>query len=192
MQATLAAYEYPERVLRTAAVVIGIFRTAPHGIIFVERAAHLRDHPGQIGLPGGSVHPEDRDLEATALRELREEVGIAPERVTIVARLPTLHQRVVNKFDVTPFVAVIEPGELTLDASETAGVFVVPLRTVLDEGLREESVEFRGVQVRSLVLDYEQRRIWGLTARILELFLTQWQKGDLHARVSPFLSEAVS
>jgi 8-oxo-dGTP pyrophosphatase MutT (NUDIX family) len=176
-------------VLRTAAVVIGIFRTAPHGIIFVERAAHLRDHPGQIGLPGGSVHPEDRDLAATALRELREEVGVTPERVTIVGRLPTLQQRVVKAFEVTPFVAVIEPGELTIDATETAGVFVVPLRTVLDEGLREESVEFRGVHVRSLVLDYEQHRIWGLTARILDLFLRQWRESDLDQRVTAFLTE---
>src|SRR5579872_6207566 len=91
---------------RQAAVAIAIFRTPPHGIVFVERAAHLRDHPGQIGLPGGRVHPEDRDLAATALRELHEEVGIEPVRATIVAELPMLQQRRVNNFDVTPFVAV--------------------------------------------------------------------------------------
>lgn len=153
-------------------------------MIFVERAAHLRDHPGQIGLPGGSVHAEDADLQATALRELHEEVGVEPSRVTIVAELPMFRQRLVNNFDVTPFVAVIEPGELTIDSSETAGVFTVPLETVVGEGLREGSVDHDGLRVRSLVLDYEGYRIWGFTARILETFVSQWNEGDLRGRVN--------
>jgi 8-oxo-dGTP pyrophosphatase MutT (NUDIX family) len=186
LQATLAGYEYPKRMSRKAAVVIGILRAAPHGIIFVERAAHLRDHPGQIGLPGGSTHPQDGDLEATALRELHEEVGVEPSRATVVARLPTIRQRV-NDFEVTPFVAVIEAGDLTIDADETAGVFLVPLATVINEGLRQESVDYRGTRLPSLVLDFEHRRIWGLTARILQSFLEHWHTGGLRACVSAYL-----
>lgn len=164
-------------------MVIGIFRNAPHGVVFVERADHLRDHPGQIGLPGGRVHPEDRDLKATALRELHEEVGIEPSRVTVIAQLPTVHQQTVNNFDVTPFVAIIEAGELTIDASETAGVFLVPLSTILDRGLRKDSVDYRGIRVQSLVLDYDGHRIWGLTARILHDFLAQYRAGELSALI---------
>jgi 8-oxo-dGTP pyrophosphatase MutT (NUDIX family) len=164
-------------VRRRAAVVVAIFRPPPHGVIFVERAAHLRDHPGQIGLPGGGVHAGDRNLEATALRELHEEVGVEPARVTVVAQLPMLRQRLANNFDVTPFVATIEPGELKIDATETAGVFVVPLAEVLS-GFRRPSVS----------LDYEGRRIWGLTARILQTFVNEWEMGDLQTRVSAHLS----
>ncbi|HEY1656362.1 MAG TPA: CoA pyrophosphatase [Candidatus Tumulicola sp.] len=161
---------------RKAAVVIAIFRRPPHGIVFVERAVHLRDHPGQIGLPGGGVHLEDRDLAATALRELHEEVGIAPVRATIVGELPMLRQRRVNNFDVTPFVAVVAEGELTIDAAETAGVFLVPLAAVLEH------------RAEHIVLDYEGRRIWGLTARILESFVEEWTAGDLRARVTAELA----
>ena len=157
---------------RQAAVVVAIFATPPHGVIFVERAAHLRDHPGQVGLPGGGVHPEDRDLAATALRELHEEVGVDLVRATIVGELPMRRQRRVNNFDVTPFVAVVEEGELRIDPAETAGVFLVPLATVLD-----------GAWVRNLALDYEGRRIWGLTARILQSFVEQWTAGELRDRV---------
>jgi 8-oxo-dGTP pyrophosphatase MutT (NUDIX family) len=172
---------------RRAAVVIAIFREPPHGIVFVERAAHLRDHPGQIGLPGGGVHPEDRDLQATALRELHEEVGIDPARATILGELPMLQQRLANNFDVTPFVAVVEAGELKIDPTETAAVFVVPLATILDGAPREGTVEVSGVRVRSLVLDYEGRRIWGLTARILHAFVEEWERRELRARVVPHL-----
>jgi 8-oxo-dGTP pyrophosphatase MutT (NUDIX family) len=150
---------------RQAAVVIAIFRTPPHGIVFVERAAHLRDHPGQIGLPGGGVHPEDAGLPATALRELYEEVGIEAARVSIVDELPVIHQRIANNFDVTPFVAVVEPGELRIDGTETAGVFVVPLARVLAFARHEDAIVFEG------------RRIWGLTARILHAFVDRWNAG---------------
>src|SRR5215469_601559 len=160
---------------RQAAVVIGIFRTPPHGVVFVERAAHLRDHPGQIGLPGGSVHPEDRDLQATALRELHEEVGIESQRVRVVAELPMVQQRIANNFDVTPFVAVVEPGELRIDPSETAGAFLVPLATILSEDFESH-------------IDYEGRRIWGFTARILRSFVSAWNDGDVRAHVEPLLA----
>ncbi len=56
---------------RPAAVVLGIFEDPPHGVIFIERAAHLRNHAGQIGLPGGGMDAGDEgDLRTTALREM--------------------------------------------------------------------------------------------------------------------------
>lgn len=171
---------------RPAAVVIAILRDSPARIIFVERAAHLRDHPGQIGLPGGGVHAEDVDLAATALRELHEEVGIQPHRVSILTQLETISQ-VVNTFDVTPFVAIVEPGDLRIDGTETAGVFTVPLATILGPELREGYVDFAGVRIVSPMLDYGEHRIWGLTARILQLFVHEWQLGGLRAAVEAAL-----
>ncbi|MEO7040188.1 MAG: CoA pyrophosphatase [Candidatus Elarobacter sp.] len=159
---------------RPAAVAVAILDAAPFGIVFVERAAHLRDHPGQIGLPGGGVDPEDAgDLERTVLRELREEVGVVAERVRIVARLPMVSQRV-NTFDVTPFVAVLIPGPLTIDASETAGVFTIPLDVVISDALGAGTVAVGDRLVETFVLDYDERRIWGLTGRILRSFAQAW------------------
>ena len=169
---------------RAAAVTIAIGALPPHGVLFVERAAHLRDHPGQIGLPGGGVDPADGgDLLRTALRELREELGVVPERIRFVGRLPTLHQRR-NTFDVTPFVAVVAPGPYTIDGDETAGMFAIPLLRIVEGGLRDGIVAYRGMQIDTLVLDFEGRRVWGLTARILRSFLDAWEDDGTGLRAS--------
>lgn len=159
---------------RTAAVAVAILRAAPHGVIFIERAAHLRDHPGQIALPGGSVDPADGgDLRRTALRELREEVGVAAERVRIVGQLPVASQRRANNFDVTPFVATVAPGPLTIDGSETAAVFTIPLQVIVDD-LTQGTVSVGELSIESYILDYESRRVWGLTGHILRSFVDAW------------------
>jgi ADP-ribose pyrophosphatase YjhB (NUDIX family) len=176
---------------RRAAVSIAIIASPPHGILFVERASHLRDHPGQIALPGGGVDPEDGDdLQRTALRELREEVGIEPERVTVLAQLPVVSQRRANNFDVAPFVVVVAPGPFTIDGTETAGMFTVPLATILSDGVRDGRVEYGGITIDSPVLDHEGRRVWGLTAHILRSFVARWndESSDLRALVEARLS----
>ena len=64
---------------RPAAVVLGIFEDPPHGVIFIERAAHLRNHAGQIGLPGGGMDAGDEgDLRTTALREMWKRSRLRP------------------------------------------------------------------------------------------------------------------
>jgi len=161
-------------VRRTAAVVIAIQAKPPHGVVFIERAAHLRDHPGQIALPGGSVDAQDGgDLRRTALRELGEEVGIAADRVTILAELPMVRQTRANNFDVTPFVASIAPGPLTIDGTETAAVFTIPL-DVIFEHLQPGTHVVGEQSIETYLLDYESRRVWGLTGSILRSFVEAW------------------
>jgi 8-oxo-dGTP pyrophosphatase MutT (NUDIX family) len=174
----------PARVRRKAAVAVAIGARPPHGVIFVERASHLRDHPGQIGLPGGGVDADDGDdLERTVLRELHEEIGVARERVTIVGRLPQVSQRV-NTFDVTPFVAVIAPGPFTIDGNETAGMFTIPLAVVLSDALRKGTIDVAERVVDTYLLDYDGRRIWGLTGRILQSFAEAWNEPQAALRAS--------
>jgi 8-oxo-dGTP pyrophosphatase MutT (NUDIX family) len=158
---------------RPAAVVLGIFEEPPHGVIFIERAAHLRNHAGQIGLPGGGMDAGDEgDLRTTALREMWEEVAVAPERVSIVGQLPVINARI-NRYAVTPFVATVAPGDLRIDATETVGVFTVPLERVVND-LRQDHVEVGAFRIESPVLDHANKRIWGLTGYILRAFVAAW------------------
>ena len=43
--------ESVETPQRLAAVVLPIYANAPHEVVFVERARHLRRHAGQIAFP---------------------------------------------------------------------------------------------------------------------------------------------
>ena len=63
---------------RRAAVAL-ILRDGAAGIelLFIRRAEHPMDPwSGQMAFPGGRAEPGDRDLEATAIRETLEEIGL--------------------------------------------------------------------------------------------------------------------
>jgi 8-oxo-dGTP pyrophosphatase MutT (NUDIX family) len=167
---------------RKAAVVMGIFASSPHGVVFIERAAHLRHHAGQIGFPGGAMDESDVDLQHAALREMEEEVGVTADRVTFVWTLPPVLPSVSN-FDVTPFVAILAPGPLQIDATETAGVFTVPLATVLDE-VRDGVMDLGTIEVETTLLDYDGKRIWGLTGRVLRTFVDAWNEPESAMRLA--------
>lgn len=134
------------------------------------------------------MDPEDEgDPKRTALREMEEEVGVAPARVEFVWTFPELHPRVSN-FIVTPFVAVVEPGPLVIDPSETAAVFSVPLATVLDE-VRDGTMDIGALRINTTLLDYDGRRIWGLTGRVLRMFVDEWNAGgEMRARIEARLT----
>lgn len=174
---------------RPAAVVLGIIDEAPHGVIFIERAQHLRAHAGQIGLPGGGSDPADGgDLANTALREMEEEVGVEQARVRILSTLPIVRARA-NSYAVTPFVAVVRSGELKIDATETVGVFTVPLEFVLSE-LRHGAVSIGHFSIDTPILDYDGRRIWGVTGYILRSFVDAWKDAGtgLRAQIEALLA----
>ncbi len=151
-----------------AAVLVGLLAHpgGPH-VILTERAAHLKDHAAEISLPGGRIEESDDGPGAAALREAFEEIGLPPERVDLLGRLPAYET--ITGFRVFPFVGWIEPPlEFALDSREVADVFQVPLSFVLDTANHHrESFVWRGVTRSYYVLPYPGRRIWGATAGIL-------------------------
>jgi ADP-ribose pyrophosphatase YjhB (NUDIX family) len=161
-----------------AAVMIVIFADAPHGVVFVERAGHLRRNPGQIGLPGGMTDPIDgADPATTAARELYEELGIGPQSIRVVGSLEPQRQ-MSSGVTVTPIVGVLEPRTpLQVDGTETIGAFTVPLATIVAAGaVREDPATTLARGRTGYALDHEGRYIWGLTARILKVFADEWNR----------------
>lgn len=160
-----------QQPLKPAAVLLLIVNHpgAP-AVVFTQRTAHLSDHAGQISFPGGRCDAEDCDPEHTALREAREEVGVAPERVEILGRMP--EYRTVTGYAITPVVGWAEPPlAYQPDPREVADVFEVPLSFLLDAANhRHESAFFRGRMRRYWAMPYGERFIWGATAGMLVTF----------------------
>ena len=136
-------------------------------VLFTQRTAHLRAHSGQVSFPGGRAEPEDASPEFTALRETQEEIGLPPERVEVLARMPEYLTR--TGYRVTPVVGLVAPPlELAPDSREVAEAFEVPLAFLLDPANHQrETRELGGRTVGFWVMQHGQRRIWGATAGML-------------------------
>lgn len=153
--------------LRRAAVLVPIIDRPRPSVLLTRRAAHLKDHAGQVSFPGGRVEDGDRDATATALRETGEEIGLAPRQVEIIGAID--RYETVTGFDITPVVGLIEPGfTLDPDPREVAEVFEVPLAVIFDPANhRRHSRQWRGSTRRFYVIPYKDYYIWGATAGML-------------------------
>jgi len=150
-----------------AAVLIPLIAHGELTVLFTQRTTHLKSHAGQVSFPGGRAEPGDASAEFTALREAGEEIGLAAERIEILARLPDYRTR--TGFRVTPVIGLVTPPlELSPDPREVAEVFEVPLAFLLDPRNRQRRTrEFQGQQVGYYVFEYQDRVIWGATAGML-------------------------
>lgn len=150
-----------------AAVLVPVIAHSELTVLFTQRTAELKSHAGQVSFPGGRAEPQDASAEFTALREAGEEIGLATDRVEILARLPDYRTR--TGFRVTPVIGLVTPPlELAPDPREVAEVFEVPLAFLLDPRNRQRRTrEFQGKTVGYYVFEYQDRVIWGATAGML-------------------------
>lgn len=159
------------RELTPAAVLLPIVTRAEPTILFTRRTPHLARHAGQVSFPGGRVHEEDESLVDTALRETREETGIAADFVSIAGFLEPYETG--TGFAIVPVVGLLREGfALVPDPGEVDEVFEVPLAFLLDPANRKrESAEWQGRRREYYAFTYGTHYIWGATAAILVNFM---------------------
>ncbi|MDG1819188.1 MAG: CoA pyrophosphatase [Porticoccaceae bacterium] len=171
----------------TAAVLVALINSGEiPEIILTQRAQHLSSHPGEVAFPGGMWDAEDADLLQTALREAKEEIGLDPALVEVVATLPSASPKRRN-LRVTPFVGLLEnPPVLVGDPSEIGSIFTVPVSYFLDiERYEYFDLIHRGESIRFPRLQYcdnqnREYQIWGFTLRVITDMLNETLGAELN------------
>jgi 8-oxo-dGTP pyrophosphatase MutT (NUDIX family) len=162
------AYLMDERpTLRDAAVLVAFTDRPDPGVILTQRPQWLRSHAGQVAFPGGKIDPGDRDAIDAALREAEEEIGLHRRDVTIAGA--TEAYRSGSGYHITPVLGVIPP-DLPLDPNpdEVEDWFEVPLDILFDPAnYQRQHAHWQGHDRHYYDLQWQGRRIWGVTAGII-------------------------
>lgn len=138
-------------------------------MLLILRKTYKGVHSNQVGLPGGKVEVYDRDLQATALRETHEEVGVAPEQVRVIRSLSEVYIPPSN-FMVYPYMGFAEQKPVFIrQESEVERLIEVRLEEFLcDRAMfyqRLDTSYAHDIEVPAFRLnDYT---VWGATAMIL-------------------------
>jgi 8-oxo-dGTP pyrophosphatase MutT (NUDIX family) len=165
--------------LRRAAVAL-ILRGTPDGgaleILMIKRADYAGDPwSGHVALPGGRQEPGDLSLEATAIRETREETAIdLAADARIIGRLDELQPSTpaLPALAIAPYVAVLGGDPPMKLSEEVDAAFWVPLATLRDPtAWSDVQIEVRGMRRTFPAFLHDGYVVWGLTERILKQFL---------------------
>ena len=108
-------------------------------------------------------------LEATALREAAEEIGLDPTPVRVVGRLDPVWISISN-FELTPVVAVTSSRpDLIPREAEVSAMIEFPVRLLIEGAVSLEEISVPGAVLHTGVYRWEGHRVWGATARTLSM-----------------------
>ncbi len=170
----LTEMKYADRPTMHASVLVPIVLRPEPTVLLTQRTIHLSTHSGQIAFPGGKVDADDADATATALREAWEEVGLAPEFVSVLGNLSVY--KTGSAFVITPVVALVRPDfDITPNHDEVDDVFEVPLQFLMNPANHQRHrFEADGMRREWFSMPYQdgrtERFIWGATAGMIRNF----------------------
>jgi mutator protein MutT len=196
----------PQDISGTYAVLVPLVeRNGELCLLFEMRSGNLAMHAGEVGFPGGRMENGETP-EQCALRETKEELGIASSEIQIISRLDYIAHHT-NMF-IYPILARLEPQALdymVISSDEVSDTFLVPVNFFLEHpptvyvynlipmAANDFPYEYvgyqgpyhlRGTQVVVPVYDkYDRYAVWGLTGRIvrrlIQVISAAKEPGDL-------------
>ncbi len=164
-------------------------------ILFEVRAKTLKTQPSEISFPGGKLEGNETS-EYTAIRETCEELGTLQDNLEIISALD-LFIHPANMI-IHPYVGKIKDiNELNINKDEVDRIFLVPLDYLMSTDPDYYGSEIKIIPGNDFPYDliphksdykfakgnqdiifynYQDYVIWGITAKILENFITELKK----------------
>ena len=136
-------------------------------LVLTRRAATLDQHAGQVSLPGGAVDGGET-IEAAALREAREEIGLSTVDLRTLGTLSALYIPVSN-FALHPVVSIADHRpHLVAATDEVAHILEVPLNQLCDSTRLRKGWCWRDDEMINVpYFEVMGERVWGATAMVL-------------------------
>jgi len=156
---------------RRAAVAVLLWGDArgAREVVLVHRGGGAPMHAGELAFPGGMVEAHDRDLPATARRELMEEIGVTGD-LWELGCFPDGIARSRTRF--TPvFLRWEAPEPAFVMGSEIQEILRLPLGWLLEAPWTTETLTHKGVSIQAPRLELPQAPLWGATAIVLKAWL---------------------
>jgi 8-oxo-dGTP pyrophosphatase MutT (NUDIX family) len=161
----------PGEVPPDARMAAGLALLFPRGtdtaLLLTVRGAKVATHAGQVSLPGGAVEAGE-SVEAAAIREADEEVGLDRDVPVVRVRLSPLHIPV-SGYVLHPVVAttatapVVRPCEREVDRIVEVGLAALASGDLL----RFETIERDGFAMVVPYFEIAGEKLWGATAMVV-------------------------
>lgn len=159
-----------------AAVLVVIYGHDPK-IIMTQKPNMMPQHAGEISFPGGKLEQDDEDLLNTAIRETKEEISLEVMRDQVIGQLRPVHTRN-SGFTIIPFVLTLQDIPDLEPNSEVAEILCIPLMPLLS-GLKIDDDANHRALFEAYVATYQNKVIWGASARILKQLADIFRKNNL-------------
>lgn len=166
--------KFPEGTRDGAALLLVYPHDDTLQLALTVRGSGLRNHTGQVSLPGGRVD-DGETFEQAALREAEEEVGVDPRAVDVVGRLTPLHIPV-SGYLLHPVVGftTVRPAFQRAEW-EVARIIEAPISLLSDPRMVKREIRTRTVSGQTIdvdvpYFDIDGEKVWGATAMVLAEF----------------------
>ena len=113
----------------SAAILVPIVDGSDPKLVMIKRSKNLARSAGHVAFPGGMIEEGESEVQ-TALREVKEELGVDRSRIQVLGYL-TPREVVEYRIKICPVVGFVDGLKFEPDRREVSKVIVDSLRKVL-------------------------------------------------------------